>query len=262
MRPPTLVSLLTLAGLVLQVAADLSVLGAGGRDKIPNSYIVVLKSSTNQTQVQEHTQRITGYHSRRSIRERDNTVGIKSHFGIESTGFKGYAVECDGRTLSQILRSPEVAYVEQEGKTKVQYTQRPSTWGLARISHKDLPWPYVYRYQGTWAGKGTTVYILDTGVRVSHKEFEGRAKHGYNAVGGYNADRYGHGTHVAGTVAGKTYGVAKKANIVAVKVLNDEGNGRDSQTIAGLNYVEALYKKGIIVVVAAGNDGVCERFLN
>ncbi|KAF3205588.1 hypothetical protein TWF192_001981 [Orbilia oligospora] len=276
-----LASILPLAGLILQVAADLTVLGAGSKDKIPNSYIVVLKPSTNQVQVQEHTQRISNYHTRRSLQERGVTTGIRGQFDIQSV--KGYTVECDHGTLSQILSSPEVQYVEQEGKTKVQVTQKPSTWGISRISWKTLPKaPYSYRYQNTWGGRGTTIYIVDSGVRVSHKEFESRATWGYNAVpDSPNADNHGHGTHVAGTAAGKTYGVAKYARIVAVKVVGDDGTGQDSYTLAGLNYIskvakpgksvinmsiggpkseavnaaiEALYKKGIVVVVAAGNE--------
>ncbi|KAK6496168.1 Basic amino-acid permease [Arthrobotrys musiformis] len=276
-----LASLLPLAGLFLQAAADLTVLGAGGKDKIPNSYIVVLKPSTNQAQIQEHTQKISNYHTRRSLHERGVTTGIRGQFGIQS--FKGYTVECDRGTLDQILSSPEVQYVEQESKTTVKVTQKQSTWGLARLSWKTLPkQPYSYRYQNTWGGRGTTVYVVDTGVRVTHKEFEKRASWGYNAVpGSANADNHGHGTHVAGTAAGKTYGVAKYARIVAVKVIGDDGTGQDSYTLAGLDYiskvakpgksvvnmsiggpkseavnaaVQALYKKGILVVAAAGNE--------
>ncbi|EPS35126.1 hypothetical protein H072_11420 [Dactylellina haptotyla CBS 200.50] len=284
MRLLSLVSLLPLAGLLLQVTAALSVLGTGLKDKIPNSYIVVLKDTVTEAQAQNHTQRISNYHSRRSLRARANTVGITNHFDVASTGpgFKGYSVECDSRTLNQILSSPEVKYVEQEGIASVQITQKPSTWGLARISWKSLPSSYSYRYQASWAGQGTTVYVVDTGIRATHKEFEGRAKFGYNAVAGTaNTDKHGHGTHVSGTAVGKTYGVAKKALVVGVKVLNDEGKGKDSYTIAGLNWVakyakpgksvvnmslggarsqalndmvEVLYKKGIIVVVAAGNS--------
>lgn len=285
----SLSSLLPLAGLILQAAAEpRTVLGAGVKDKIPNSYIVVLKPNTNQTQIQEHTHRITNYHAARSLEERGTTTGIRSHFSIDSVGpsFKGYNVECDGRTLREILSSPEVDYVEQEGKNSAQVTQQGSTWGLSRISWKiwNLPLRPSYRYQATWAGRGTTVYVVDTGVRTTHREFEGRAVFGYNAIRTrYNTDRNGHGTHVAGTVAGKTYGVAKQARIVSVKVLDDEGNGRDSISIDGLNWigrrakagksvvnmslggprskslndaVEALYRKGIIVVVSAGNKGL------
>ncbi|KAK6332676.1 hypothetical protein TWF730_004336 [Orbilia blumenaviensis] len=281
-------SLLPLVGLFLQASAQLTVLGAGGKDTIPNSYIVVLKPSANRTQVQEHTHRINTYHRARSLEERAGTTGIGGEFSIDSVGsgptFQGYSVHCDARTLQEILHSSEVQYVEQEGKTSVDLTQKPSTWGLARISWKSLPWPYSYRYNSKWAGRGTTVYVVDTGVRVTHKQFERRARFGYNAVPGTkNNDKFGHGTHVAGTVAGKTYGVAKLANIVAVKVLNDKGEGTNGYTIKGLNWigrnakryksvvnmslgggrskavndaVEALYRKGIVVVVSAGNKGL------
>ncbi|KAK6524452.1 Secreted subtilisin-like serine protease sub4 [Arthrobotrys megalospora] len=280
-----LASLLPLVGLFLEVAADLTVLGVGSKDKIPNSYIVVLKPSTNQTQVQEHTQHITTYHTSQSLRRRAGTAGIRGQFDIQGTGpgFKGYTVQCDSGTLKEILRSPEVQYVEQEGVTRVQITQKSSTWGLSRISWKTLPNPpYSYRYLDSWGGRGVTVYVVDTGVRITHKELEARASWGYNAVPkSPNADNHGHGTHVAGTVGGKTYGVAKYAWIKAVKVIGDDGKGQDSYTLAGLDYISknakpgksvvnmsiggsksqavndaitALYRKGIVVVAAAGNE--------
>ncbi|KAK6529077.1 subtilisin-like serine protease [Orbilia ellipsospora] len=285
MRFTSSVSLFALSGLFLQVTARLSVLGHGEKGKIPNSYIVVFYPSVNDTQIQEHTHHISTYHARRDLQKRGATAGIRDHFNLEHNGpgFKGYTVECDSQTLNQILSSPDVKYVEQEGTVTKQVTQKSSTWNLARISWKSLPSAWSYRYQATWAGKGTTIYVVDTGVRTTHKEFENRATWGYNAIAGTpNSDQNGHGTHVAGIAAGKTYGVAKLARIVAVKVLDLNANGKVSYTLAGLNYVskvakpgksvvnmslggarsqslndavEALYKKGIIVVVAAGNDG-------
>ncbi|KAK6502752.1 hypothetical protein TWF481_007799 [Arthrobotrys musiformis] len=286
MHLPSLTSLLPLVGLFLQVSADLTVINADNVAKGSNSYIVVLKPSTNRTQAQEHTHRISTYHRARSLEERAGTTGIGGEFSIDGTGpsFKGYSVHCDGRTLKEILRSPEVQYVEADTKTKADVIQSSSTWGLARISYKWLPWPYKYRYVSTWAGNGITAYVVDSGVRITHTEFEGRAKYGFNAATGTsNTDKYGHGTHVAGTVAGKTFGVAKKAKIISVKVLDDKGDGWSTWTVAGLNWVgkyakpgksvvnlslggpkskavndavEALYRKGIVVVVSAGNKNL------
>ncbi|KAF3170316.1 hypothetical protein TWF225_010440 [Orbilia oligospora] len=279
----SLATLLPLVGFFLQASADLQLLNANSKQRSPNSYIVVLKPSTNRTQAEEHTHRITTYHRARSLDERAGTTGIGGSFNIDGTGpsFKGYNVHCDGRTLREILRSPEVQYVEADTKTKSDLIQSGSTWGLARISWRRLPKTYSYRYASAWNGIGITAYVVDSGVRITHQQFEGRARWGYNAVPrSSNTDKFGHGTHVAGTIAGKTYGVAKKAKIVAVKALDDKGDGFHSYTIACLNWigrnakagksvvnislggekskavndaVEALYKKGIVVVVSAGN---------
>jgi subtilisin family serine protease len=152
-------------------------------------------------------------------------------------------------------------------------------WGLDRIDQRSLPLDLQYKAQHT--GRGSTVYVVDTGVRITHSEFGGRASHGFSAFGGDSSDRHGHGTHCAGTAAGATYGVAKEANIVAVKVLGDNGMGEMSWIVAGLDWiiqnrvkdnavvsmslggpswvsvnkaVRVLTEAGVPVVVAAGNE--------
>lgn len=163
-------------------------------------------------------------------------------------------------------------------------TQQHAPWGLGRISHRARNSPEYY-YSDT-AGQGVRVYVLDTGIRTSHADFGGRAVWGTNFVPNTpNWDEDGHGTHVAGTIAGKTYGVAKKATVVAVKVLDNTGSGYMSGLLQGLNWavadaqkrgvtkkavinmslggaytasvnagVKAATDAGITVVVAAGND--------
>jgi subtilisin family serine protease len=120
-------------------------------------------------------------------------------------------------------------------------SQRDAPWGIARISHQQPSQDNrtsTYLYDSS-AGEGVTVYIIDTGVNLSHEEFEGRATFGTNTAGDGSSDDdgQGHGTHVAGTVAGKTFGVAKKADIVAVKVLGDDGSGTNSAVIEGVQWV-------------------------
>ncbi|EUC55099.1 subtilisin-like serine protease family protein [Rhizoctonia solani AG-3 Rhs1AP] len=124
-------------------------------------------------------------------------------------------------------------------------TQVNAPWGLQRISQKEsLPagsaaGALTYQYQFASSAKSTPVdvYVIDTGVKIDHEEFEGRARWGKTFTGGADADGHGHGTHVAGTIAGKTYGVAKNANICAVKVLNDSGKGKTSDIIAAMDWV-------------------------
>lgn len=110
-----------------------------------------------------------------------------------------------------------------EKKTYV--AQAPSTWGLARISNQDRG-NTLYTYDDS-AGSGTCVYVIDTGIATSHPEFEGRAAFLANFAGdGTNTDGNGHGTHCAGTIGSKTYGVAKKTQLYAVKVLDASGSVR------------------------------------
>lgn len=144
-------------------------------------------------------------------------------------------------------------------------SQDSAPWGLAAVSHRS-PGPSSYLYD-TKAGEDTWAYILDTGVRVSHSEFEGRATAAWSAFWWSNRDDMGHGTHVAGTVAGKTFGVAKKANVVAVKVLNFAGGGSTSGIMAGIEWsVDDIVSKGrqnkAVLNLSLGADGDTLRPLN
>lgn len=162
-------------------------------------------------------------------------------------------------------------------------TQDPATWGLGTISHRESG-SEAYVYDDA-AGDSTFGYVVDTGVLLTHEEFEGRAELGYTAFEGDEEDTVGHGTHVSGTIAGKTYGISKKAGIVAVKVFQgsssstsiiiegyewavDDIVSKDRQNAAAINLslggpaseafnnaVEAATEQGVITVVAAGNDG-------
>jgi len=124
-------------------------------------------------------------------------------------------------------------------------TQADATWGIDRINQRALPLDLTYSYNYT--GAGVRAYIIDTGIRYSHSEFEGRASFGFDAFAadptdpllGYDGsgDCDGHGTHVAGTVGGKTWGVAKQTSLIGVRVLNCAGYGSDADVIAGMDWV-------------------------
>ncbi|KAI8842935.1 peptidase S8/S53 domain-containing protein [Chytridium lagenaria] len=162
--------------------------------------------------------------------------------------FKGYSGRFSPTTLSLLRTNPLIAHIEQDQIMSVDYiqdasliAQKDAPWGLARISHKALPKTpetqseYVYR-EG--AGEGVVVYVIDTGVFVGHKDFEGRASWGITVpAGDQDVDGNGHGTHCAGTIAGKRFGVAKSAKIVAVKVLRSNGSGTLSDVIKGVEWV-------------------------
>lgn len=159
----------------------------------------------------------------------------------------------------------------------------PPSWGIDRVDQHDLPLDKSYTWPDS-AGDGVTVYVIDTGIRISHKDFGGRAAYGWDFVGNdkYAGDGNGHGTHVAGTVAGTRYGVAKQAEVVAVRVLDNAGSGTTAQVIAGIDWVTKHARKpavanlslggshnaqldaavrnsiksGVTYAVAAGNDGL------
>jgi subtilisin family serine protease len=136
-----------------------------------------------------------------------------------------------------------VAYVEQDQVVGLDVTQSNPPWGLDRIDQRNRPLSASYTYTGT--GSGVTVYVIDTGIRFSHNQFGGRAVTGYDAVDGGSADDCnGHGTHVAGTVGGSTYGVAKGVRLVGVRVLNCQGSGTTSGVVAGINWVTSNHTTG------------------
>jgi subtilisin family serine protease len=131
-----------------------------------------------------------------------------------------------------------VEYVQQNQRFTVSDTQQnPPSWGIDRIDQRDLPLDNAYTY--TNKGDGVTAYVVDTGVMVGHPTFEGRATGGYDAIDGDNdpVDGHGHGTHVAGTIGGAEYGVAKGVAIVGVRVLDDSGSGTTEQVAAGIDWV-------------------------
>ncbi|MCT4356178.1 S8 family peptidase [Streptomyces sp. Je 1-79] len=131
-------------------------------------------------------------------------------------------------------------------------TQPGATWGLDRIDQRDLPLSTTYTYNRT--ASNVTAYIIDTGIRTSHSEFGGRATVGTDTVGGgqNGQDCQGHGTHVAGTVGGAKYGVAKGAKLVAVRVLDCNGSGTTAGVIAGVDWVTANAVKPAVANMSLG----------
>ncbi|MFF0302246.1 S8 family peptidase [Streptomyces sp. NPDC004562] len=232
------------AGLVTALPAAAAPEGrvqyAGAANAVADSYIVTLKAD----------QARSGSKSARALVERYGA-------GIERTyrkALNGYEVEASEAEAKRLAADPAVASVVQNRTFHVEGTQpSPPSWGLDRIDQKNLPLDNSYTYPDS-AGQGVTAYIIDTGVRVTHQDFGGRASYGYDAIDNDNTaqDGHGHGTHVAGTVAGSSYGVAKKAKIVGVRVLNNSGSGTTAQVVAGIDWVARNAVKPAVANMSLG----------
>ncbi|MEU5894439.1 S8 family peptidase [Streptomyces sp. NPDC047461] len=213
--------------------------GAGTPGSVGGSYLVTLKGGTKAPSS-----------AGRSLAEK---YGAKiSH--TYGTVLNGYAIKADERQAKLLASDSRVASVTQDTRVTLERSRRnPLSWGLDRVDQKNLPLDKSY----TWpeaAGAGATVYVIDTGIRISHKDFAGRARYGWDFVGDDRtaSDGNGHGTHVAGTIAGTKYGVAKRAEVVAVRVLDNAGSGTTAQVIAGIDWVTKHAEKPAVANVSLG----------
>ncbi|KAK0383763.1 hypothetical protein NLU13_9674 [Sarocladium strictum] len=150
--------------------------------------------------------------------------------------FKGFSGKLDAKTLATLRDDPSVDFIEQDAIVTINAftTQSNAPWGLARLSTRQRG-PTGYTYD-TSAGAGTCSYIIDTGIQANHPDFGGRATQ-LISYAGANSDGNGHGTHVAGTIGSKTYGVAKATTLLGIKVLSNSGSGSISGILSGINYV-------------------------
>lgn len=221
-------------------ASEGRVLHAGAAGAIPGSYIVTLKETAGlRASAAQGKKLIAGYGGR-----------IER---IYTSALNGYAAQLSSTAAKRLAADPAVASVEQNQKVHSTATQTNAPWGLDRIDQPNLPLNGTFTYPDS-AGVNTTVYVLDTGVRITHQDIVGRASNGYDFVDNDNVaqDGNGHGTHVATTAAGTVYGVAKKAKIVGVRVLNNSGSGTTAGVIAGVDWITANHVASSVANVSLG----------
>jgi aqualysin 1 len=199
-----------------------------GPNRIANHYIVVLDEDATGPDAD------VGAAAARAEQVIQRTpAGRVTH--VYAAALSGFAAEMTEEEAIALSEDPDVRFVEEDSVVEAWATQSNPPWGLDRIDQRDRPLSATYSYTRT--GSGVNVYIIDTGIRRTHTQFGGRAFAGFDAFGGSSNDCNGHGTHVAGTVGGSTYGVAKSVRLYAVRVLNCSGSGTNSGVIAGVDWV-------------------------
>lgn len=220
------------------------ILGASSPAAIPGRYIVVLNNS-----------RGNAAQNRAAVIAAAKGLGGSVHYEY-SSAINGFAATLPEAAVQGLQRNPNVAYIEADAVVSIDgdlnTAQSPATWGLDRIDQRNLPLNNTYNYNTT--ASNVNAYIIDTGIRTAHAEFGGRAVKGYDAVtsGGNAEDCNGHGTHVAGTVGGSTYGVAKGVKLYAVRVLDCAGSGTTAGVIAGIDWVTNNHVKPAVANMSLG----------
>ncbi|MDJ1137765.1 S8 family peptidase [Streptomyces iconiensis] len=222
--------------------AEGTVYGTDAKDPVKGSYIVMLKDGES-----------AGVRAAGAGKELAKEYGGKAKRTYTSAVHGFSASGLSAEEARRLAADDKVAKVYQNQRFTTTGTQKNPPWGLDRIDQAKTKGDKKYTYPAT-AGKGVTAYVIDTGVRISHKDFGGRASYGFDAIDNDKTaqDGNGHGTHVAGTIAGTKYGVAKKAKVVGVRVLDNEGSGTTEQVVAGIDWVTKNHKGPSVANMSLG----------
>jgi subtilisin family serine protease len=252
-----IVVLAVMACAILASAATAAAAGQAGQP-IEGSYIVAVKDGSSPQAVADS--------------KKAKAKKVYRH------ALNGFAADLSDAQVSQLRGDSRVAYVEQDRVVTASATQTNATWGLDRSDQRYRPLSGTYSYTST--GAGVTAYVIDTGIYASHGDFGGRARNVYDAFGGTGNDCNGHGTHVAGTIGGAAYGMAKAVQLRGLRVLNCSGSGSTSGIVAALDWLRVnaarpavanmslgggystalnnsatnLANSGVFLAVAAGNE--------
>ena len=245
-RLATTLILISLIPLSVQAAPLLR-----GKHAIANQYIVQIKPD----EVRRSNDVSASVKSRPTVFEfadrRAKAHGAKLERVFEYA-LKGFSARMTPQQAEALAADPSVLLVEEDQIITIDATEANATWGLDRIDQADLPLNATYNYDAT--ASNVYAYVIDTGIYFPHNEFGGRAVLGYDSVndGRNGLDCNGHGTHVAGTIGGSVYGVAKGVNLYAVRVLNCSGSGTTSTVIAGIDWVTANHKSPAVANMSLG----------
>jgi subtilisin family serine protease len=235
----------TLLAALPATAQDDEIRRIHGAAVVPDSYIVVLKPGVAAKPGTAGLP-VSLVALDLAVRHGGSVTHVYEH------ALSGFAVRLSERAARALARDPRVEYVEEDGVVQAIATQNNATWGLDRIDQRDRPLSTTYTYDTT--ASNVNAYIIDTGIRTAHVDFGGRAFHGTDTVGdGQNGnDCNGHGTHVAGTVGGATWGVAKEVRLFRVRVLSCSGSGSNAGVIGGVDWVTANHIKPAVANMSLG----------
>ena len=233
--------LATFSGTASAATVEGNIVGADSADAVANSYIVVLQPAASS-----------------DVAGKANNLAAQFSGTVDRTytaALHGFAASMSAPQARRLAAHPDVAYVQQNQTIRLSATQpNPPSWGLDRIDQRNLPLDSSYTY--STVASNVHAYVIDTGIRRTHTDLGGRAVTGIDEVtpGGTADDCNGHGTHVAGTIGGASYGVAKGVALVAVRVLDCSGSGTTAGVAAGVDWVTRNAIKPAVANMSLGGS--------